>query len=67
MDDKRGKNNFLGSKYLENSGKIIKNGKKNYLMLSKHKNGMTTVGKMIFWAKRTEKCKKIGKNSKNTP
>jgi hypothetical protein len=28
-------------------------------MLSKHKNGMTTVGKMIFWAQ------KARKNAKN--
>jgi hypothetical protein len=28
MDDKCGKNTFLGSKNLENSGKIAKNGKK---------------------------------------
>jgi hypothetical protein len=28
MDDKCGKNNFLGSKNLENSGKIAKNGGK---------------------------------------
>jgi hypothetical protein len=43
---------------LGKSGKIRKKSEnywKNSLMLSKHKNGVTSVGKMIFWAQKIQK------------